>query len=284
MKKTILLLLLIIFSTAVYATERTGDTYTPNEDIVKTMGVNVCDSSTQPTQCAYVNAASAPPFVKDTLTAQGAIPNEACGNILILSSGNPSDSDTELSTDMGNAGCGLNPDGYNTYDCVDLTYTAPANSVVLAISSEWPEWIGSSFTDWMRIGGIVDVSISDWVGDGTLATLGYGPSNSGTVTLATLSQDSQVGLRVADSGDHILDTALIVVPISCFEDEPEPILCGNGVVEPGEQCDDGNKQSGDGCSATCLIEEDNGDIPEFTLLSGIVVIGLLGLFIYRRRK
>jgi cysteine-rich repeat protein len=31
-------------------------------------------------------------------------------------------------------------------------------------------------------------------------------------------------------------------------------VCGDGVVEPGEQCDDGNATSGDGCSATCQIE------------------------------
>jgi cysteine-rich repeat protein len=30
--------------------------------------------------------------------------------------------------------------------------------------------------------------------------------------------------------------------------------CGNGKVEPGESCDDGNKASGDGCSAACQIE------------------------------
>ena len=30
--------------------------------------------------------------------------------------------------------------------------------------------------------------------------------------------------------------------------------CGNGVVETGEQCDDGNGVSGDGCSAGCWIE------------------------------
>jgi cysteine-rich repeat protein len=29
--------------------------------------------------------------------------------------------------------------------------------------------------------------------------------------------------------------------------------CGNGVVEPGEQCDDGNTSGGDCCSATCLL-------------------------------
>ncbi|HEX3759016.1 MAG TPA: TonB family protein [Kofleriaceae bacterium] len=33
----------------------------------------------------------------------------------------------------------------------------------------------------------------------------------------------------------------------------EPV-CGNGSVEAGEQCDDGNTASGDGCSATCRIE------------------------------
>jgi len=30
--------------------------------------------------------------------------------------------------------------------------------------------------------------------------------------------------------------------------------CGNGAVEAGEQCDDGNTVSGDGCSATCQTE------------------------------
>ena len=33
-----------------------------------------------------------------------------------------------------------------------------------------------------------------------------------------------------------------------------PATCGNGVLNPGEQCDDGNAVSGDGCSATCQIE------------------------------
>jgi cysteine-rich repeat protein len=33
-------------------------------------------------------------------------------------------------------------------------------------------------------------------------------------------------------------------------------LCGNGIFEPsaGEQCDDGNTNSGDGCSSSCQIE------------------------------
>lgn len=30
--------------------------------------------------------------------------------------------------------------------------------------------------------------------------------------------------------------------------------CGNGVVDPGEACDDGNANNGDGCSSTCQTE------------------------------
>lgn len=33
-------------------------------------------------------------------------------------------------------------------------------------------------------------------------------------------------------------------------------VCGNGVIEGGEQCDDGNLVDGDGCSATCQAELD----------------------------
>src|SRR5207244_2154411 len=30
--------------------------------------------------------------------------------------------------------------------------------------------------------------------------------------------------------------------------------CGNGILDPGEQCDDGNAVAGDGCSASCRLE------------------------------
>lgn len=34
-------------------------------------------------------------------------------------------------------------------------------------------------------------------------------------------------------------------------------ICGNGTLEPGEQCDDGNTSDGDGCSSTCSIQNPN---------------------------
>jgi cysteine-rich repeat protein len=36
--------------------------------------------------------------------------------------------------------------------------------------------------------------------------------------------------------------------------EGTPAACGNGVVEPGEACDDGGTIAGDGCDAACQIE------------------------------
>jgi cysteine-rich repeat protein len=40
---------------------------------------------------------------------------------------------------------------------------------------------------------------------------------------------------------------------SCSDELP-PSDCGNGVLDTGEQCDDGNNYIGDGCSNTCQVE------------------------------
>ena len=37
-------------------------------------------------------------------------------------------------------------------------------------------------------------------------------------------------------------------------DPAMPAVCGNGVIDGGETCDDGNTNAGDGCSATCQTE------------------------------
>lgn len=39
---------------------------------------------------------------------------------------------------------------------------------------------------------------------------------------------------------------------------PSPVGCGNGVLDPGESCDDGNTLDGDCCSAACTVPEGCG--------------------------
>src|SRR5690606_7838147 len=53
-------------------------------------------------------------------------------------------------------------------------------------------------------------------------------------------------------GICVLD--LCLTPGACSDDECTLITCGDGTVDPGEQCDDNNNTNGDGCSSTCQIE------------------------------
>jgi cysteine-rich repeat protein len=43
---------------------------------------------------------------------------------------------------------------------------------------------------------------------------------------------------------------------------PDVSICGNGRVEAGEQCDDGNRRNGDGCSDACRWEDGERALPE----------------------
>ncbi|MFT3698509.1 MAG: hypothetical protein QM831_35520 [Kofleriaceae bacterium] len=45
----------------------------------------------------------------------------------------------------------------------------------------------------------------------------------------------------------------------CHDGVCLPSACGNGYVDPGEQCDDGNQISNDGCSADCTSNETCGN-------------------------
>ncbi len=50
--------------------------------------------------------------------------------------------------------------------------------------------------------------------------------------------------------------------VACGDDDAgtsTDAVCGNGIHEAGEECDDGNLVDEDGCSATCTIEQDTGD-------------------------
>jgi MYXO-CTERM domain-containing protein len=101
--------------------------------------------------------------------------------------------------------------------------------------------------------------------------------------------DSDPGLTF--SGWNIDDVCVVAVTANAA-------LCGNGTIDPGETCDDGNHTDGDGCSSSCAIEAcpDSGGAgpcdgggccsatndPAGPIALSTIVIG--GLVIRRRRR
>jgi cysteine-rich repeat protein len=72
----------------------------------------------------------------------------------------------------------------------------------------------------------------------------------GTNFSGTASQSGRLFLAFCDT-DFGNNQGSVVATITVT---PPPAVCGNQKVEAGEQCDDGNVKSGDGCSATCQTE------------------------------
>jgi len=56
---------------------------------------------------------------------------------------------------------------------------------------------------------------------------------------------------------------------------PPPTTCGNGVAEGTEECDDGNTTSGDGCSATCQLEDASAICAGIPAVSGTAIKAVL---------
>jgi uncharacterized protein (TIGR03382 family) len=95
--------------------------------------------------------------------------------------------------------------------------------------------------------------------------------------------DSDPGLELG--GWTVDDVCLVAIA------GPNPGTCGNGVIDPGEQCDDGNTVSGDGCSATCQDEatgkkSSGGCCSTSGGATGSLVLGVLtlGIVVRRRRR
>ncbi len=85
---------------------------------------------------------------------------------------------------------------------------------------------------------------------------------------ATLDQNQSVVVVGAaypqGQGDVAIARYRNVVPTGSFSDlclscSTGAPVCGNRLVEPGEECDDGATAAGDGCSPTCWIEPNRDD-------------------------
>jgi cysteine-rich repeat protein len=74
---------------------------------------------------------------------------------------------------------------------------------------------------------------------------GGGLSASATFSLVGCFSPDPVAAGSSSSTSFRLDTGCVQAAVG---------LCGNGTLDPGETCDDGNGVNGDGCSSGCALE------------------------------
>lgn len=90
-----------------------------------------------------------------------------------------------------------------------------------------------------------EITVTTPCGDGTIDTGEQcDGANLGGLTCADLGFANTAGLYCNPVG-HIMQ---------CRFNDSSCSLCGNNIHDPGETCEDGNTNSGDGCSSTCQAE------------------------------
>ena len=96
--------------------------------------------------------------------------------------------------------------------------------------------------------------------DAAGASLGCGPFQQCVSCSCQLINQSFCGNGRVDPGEQCGEPGRLGCPGSnyCSACLCKAPVCGNRIVEPGEGCDDGNAISGDGCSSNCTVE--NGHV------------------------
>ena len=175
----------------------------------------------------------------------------------------------------------------STFNAAVLEFSfIPSNDVVsfryVFGSEEYNEFVGHEFNDifafflngsnialipgsqvQIRINSVNANSNSQFFTDNTLPAAPLNTKLDGLVGVSralyatgpvTAGEVNTIRIAVADVFDASFDSA-VVIEAGSFVDAPPPDVCGNGIVEQGEECDDSNTLPGDGCSPTCTIEE-----------------------------
>ncbi len=114
----------------------------------------------------------------------------------------------------------------------------PSSGEVVLFSCQ-PGALATSSSVLLTVGDELDLD-GDGVGDGLFVT---DLNASATSPTRPLGDDGSLYLEVEVDEGGVLSDAMIRLEAAC---------CGNGIVDPGEDCDDGNDDNGDACLDTCV--------------------------------
>lgn len=133
-----------------------------------------------------------------------------------------------------------------------LTTISVLPSPISLIAGGSPQQFLATSTDQFGI-GVLPIPTYTWTASaGTVNSTGlyYPPAQVGAVTVNATSNGvtgiGEITVSSTASGGPNCTSGMCIA------------VCGDGVIEPPEQCDDGNTTSGDGCSATCNWETITG--------------------------
>jgi uncharacterized repeat protein (TIGR01451 family)/MYXO-CTERM domain-containing protein len=120
-----------------------------------------------------------------------------------------------------------------------VSATATAGTAVATIGSNTVTWNGS-----LAVGASVTITINGTIAPGTA---GQTPSNQGTLSYDSNLDNTNDASALTDDpgvGGAADPTSFVVLAV----------VCGDGRVSAGEQCDDGNTTANDCCSPSCQFE------------------------------
>lgn len=88
-------------------------------------------------------------------------------------------------------------------------------------------------------------------GDGTRNDNGSGTDAGTGAAAATIADSTSFDPFTSGTFGDTSNTSSLSITIADDDDGVGPGVCGNGVMESAEECDDGNVNDGDGCDADC---------------------------------
>jgi len=244
-------------------------------------GETICNC---PMECAYQIPEGTP---GDCIAEgqQGVVARDKCCPGLQARTVNPKGSSGDctltqkvfICTNCGDGTCGTGENRCNCQDCVNYPQSSSSSSV-LTLTLEGPASTSTpgSATFHVLLTNVSSSTLNDiqLYGNNNMATFQLDPAQSDALCRRNTASGSYIcdlfDLPAGATKDIALTFTFPVMQINgtnVFAVIRGPVMmntgkfigfttCGNGTQDRFEQCDDGNRQSGDGCSEQCHVEAD----------------------------